>query len=93
MTEIELEDIESMTVYFKWYNTSTVLTWFAVYLVKLSFTFFFRNLILGVRSLEIYWRAIMGILIPSAVFSAFFSFWICTDFSITYLCKIPYFEV
>jgi hypothetical protein len=92
MTEIELEDIESMTVYFKWYNASMVLTWFAVYSVKLSFTFFFRKLISGGRSLEIYWWAIIGVLIPSAVFSAFFSFWICTDFSITFLRKIPLFR-
>jgi hypothetical protein len=87
MKEIELEDLNSMLVYFKWYNASMVLTWMAVYSVKLSFMFFFRKLISRVRPLEIYWWAIMAVLIPSAIFSAFFGFWICTDFSITYLCK------
>lgn len=87
MKEIELEDLNSMLVYFKWHNASTVLAWMAVYLVKLSFMFFFRKLISRVKSLEICWWAIMAVLIPSAIFSAFFSFWICTNFSITYLCK------
>lgn len=91
MKVIQLEDIESMPLYFKWYNVSMVLTWMAVYSVKLSFMFFFRKLISRVRSLEIYWWAIMGVLVPAALFSAFFSFWICDDFSMTYLCKIqPY---
>lgn len=88
MKEIELEDIESMPLYFKWYNASMVLTWAAIYSAKLSFMFFYRKLISRVRFLEIYWWAIIGVLIPTAVFSAFFSFWICTDFSMTYLGKI-----
>lgn len=88
MKEIELEDLRGMLVYFKWYNASMVLTWTAIYSVKFSFMFFFRKLVSRVRSLEIYWWAILSILIPSAAFSAFFSFWICTDFSMTYLCEI-----
>ena len=87
MKEIEIADIESMLVYYKWYNGSMVLTWTAVYSVKLSFMFFFRKLISSVRFLEIYWWVIMGVLIPTWVFSGFFSFWICTDFTITYIGK------
>jgi hypothetical protein len=87
MKEIELVDIESMPVYFKRYNASMVLTWTAVYSVKLSFMFFFRKFMSRMRFLEIYWWVIMGILIPTFVFSAFFYFWICTDFTITYLGK------
>jgi hypothetical protein len=88
MKEVELADINNMLLYFKQYNASMVLTWTAIYSVKLSFMFFFRKLISGLRSLEVYWWAIVGVLIPTAVFSAFFSFWICTDFSMTYLGKI-----
>lgn len=33
---------------------------------------------------------IMGALIPTAIFSAFFSFWICADFSMTYLCRTTF---
>jgi hypothetical protein len=90
MKEIEPEDLSRMVVYSKWYNASMVLTWLAVYSVKLSFMFFFRKLISLVRSLEIYWWTIMGALIPTAIFSAFFSFWICTDFSMTYLCRTTF---
>jgi hypothetical protein len=91
MTQIDVEDLDSMLVYFKWNNASMVLAWMAVYSVKFSFMFFFRKLTSRVRSLEIYWWSIMGVLIRTAIFSAFLRFWICTDFSMTYICKADFY--
>lgn len=47
--------------------------------------FFFQKLLRRVRSVEIYWWAVMAILIPSAAVNIFFGFFMCTDFSINFL--------
>ncbi len=85
MKAIELADADRMLSYFKLYNASLVLSWTSVYSVKLSFIFFFRKLILRVRVLEIYWWVVLGVVVPTACFAAGFGFFICSDFSLTYL--------
>ena len=75
----------------KLYLAASTLIWASLFSIKFSFMFFFQNLVRRVRKVEIYWWAVMAILVSSAMVNIFFGFFMCTDFTINFLGMLPNF--
>ncbi|MCJ1472331.1 hypothetical protein MMC13_000978 [Lambiella insularis] len=83
---------QQMLEFEKRIQVASALTWSALYAVKLSFLFFFRNLIRRVRALEVWWWVVLACVIVGGAASIPLSFIICSNFSEAYMqfCPIEY---
>ncbi len=53
------QDIEDLIWYQKMVNSFIVLSWVTIFAVKLSFLFFFRNLIRRLSGMNTYWKIVL----------------------------------
>jgi hypothetical protein len=54
-----------------------ILSWITIFAVKVSFLFYFRNLIERVHRLTVWWRIVLSICIPVAIISICSTFIVC----------------
>ncbi len=70
-------------------TTSSLLTFGAIFSVKLAFVMFFRDLISRVRYLKTWWWIVLGTLVSTGLFCMFFAFDICANFTLDMQGKSP----
>ena len=70
----------------KWYQQVSfsflTLTWTTIFAVKLSFLFFFRQMVDRLKSVMIYWKVVVGITVVSYCYCAAGVFIACPKFGI-----------
>ena len=69
--------IKTFNYYGRMTEAASVLIWTSIFAVKFSFVFFFRKLTRRVRGIELWWRIVVGALVPCALACMFLGFMIC----------------